>query len=196
MLVFDIETTGLCPEKDYITVVFCVDTVSDVRHTFAFGEARATRDHARLYQLRASLVELFDCAPCLAAFNGVRFDIRFIAQSLSVDATRVTHWILKCVDVFECLHVCTSGYVSLNRLAQCNRVATKTSNGKQAIRMAERGEWRALEDYCAHDVFITRDIYARDVVRTPTFPVRAYAPTSSCLASGSPRCAVVIDTVQ
>lgn len=161
MIVFDIETTGLCVHRDRITVIVCVDTESGVRTGYQFGRILDTGPPGGLAHAKDDLIERFDQADSLAAYNGVCFDINFIVKYLSIDSARATRWVLKCVDLFEMMRVCTGRFYSLNSVASKNKVSMKTSNGRHAIVMADNKQWDELLDYCLHDVLITKDIYQK-----------------------------------
>jgi DNA polymerase III epsilon subunit-like protein len=159
MIVFDIETTGLCVEHDEITVVACVDSVTKAFFGFEFGRMLDEGDAMAYDDARQGLIKLFDSADSLAAFNGVCFDIQFIVARFKIGQARAMRWVLKCVDLFEMMRVRTNRYYSLNTIATSNAVATKTSNGKQAVVMANRKQWKELLEYCVHDVYITDQLY-------------------------------------
>lgn len=172
MLVYDIETTGIDPRGDAITMVCCADAVSGEEHVFAVGAACTS--NGELDAIRRRMFTVFDHAPCLASYNGLRFDLSFVAAFLRLDDDHVTRWALKTVDVFEALVVCHRRYVSLNKLAARNGVDSKISNGRHAVLMARQGRWTELQDYCIKDVYITRDIYNKSDIRCEGLTLSAY----------------------
>jgi hypothetical protein len=159
MLVYDVETTGVDPRGDAITMVCAADTASGCEHVFVVGAA--CNSNGDLDAMRQRMFAVFDRAPCLASYNGLRFDLSFIAAFLRLDDDHATRWALKTVDVFEALVVCHRRFVPLNKLAARNGVDSKISNGRHAVLMARQGQWSELQDYCIKDVYITRDIYSK-----------------------------------
>lgn len=110
--------------------------------------------------LTDALVAAFDAATSLCAFNGVRFDIPFLHR-LQIPPTKLVAWSLKCTDLLEQFRLRRMGTCSLNELAAANGVELKSSDGRAAIGMAERGEWQKLSDYCAQDVAILCQMHDR-----------------------------------
>ena len=86
----DIETTGLWPRQDHITVIgIYLDAGHNERVVQLVGE-QVTRDN-----LLASL----DGAGTIFTYNGAAFDLPFIEERLGVDlAGRYAHWDL----MFDC----------------------------------------------------------------------------------------------
>ena len=171
MLFFDIETSGLNANVDKITVVACVDSNSGTEHVFLFAEATHNNDSQKYNEMKNAMIGLFDGSNCIAAFNGTCFDLKFISIFFGVEEHRTLNWTLKCVDVFEALRVCVGNYVSLNKVAAMNSIETKISNGRQAIKMAESKQWKSLVEYCIKDVYITKQIYDLDIVKTGGYVV-------------------------
>lgn len=79
MLAFDIETEGLQRSTDRIIVASVYDPDRGVSRTFHF-----MKDPAIFEAERADFIQAMDEAPALCSFNGIRFDIPFIAARLSV----------------------------------------------------------------------------------------------------------------
>ncbi len=75
MLAFDIETEHLDSRKGRITVASVYDPDRGIQKTFNF-----IRDESKYEQERDAFIKCLDDAPVLCCFNGVRFDIPFIAQ--------------------------------------------------------------------------------------------------------------------
>lgn len=160
MLAFDIETTGLDPAKCTVTVVCTQDYHTGQKCVYEFARTRDENpeDHAELV---CALTAALDAAPALCAFNGVRFDLPFLATAFGLPAEQVVGWVLKTSDILEqcrLLHGCT---FSLNMLCEANGVQVKSSSGLEAVHMAQRREWQRLREYCADDVQILCDLYRR-----------------------------------
>lgn len=75
MLAFDIETEGLDSRFDKITVASIYDAESGISRTFNF-----IADKSPDQKERNDFVRALDEADMLCSFNGVRFDIPFIAR--------------------------------------------------------------------------------------------------------------------
>ena len=166
MLAFDIETTGLQPDKCLVTVVCTQDYFTGERRVYEFARVRdeSPEDTDELLQ---TLVQQFDAATSLCAFNGVRFDIPFLQTAYNIGNERVLAWMLKTSDILEqcrLLHNCT---FSLNMLCSANGVQVKSSSGLEAVYMAQRREWQRLRDYCADDVQILCDLYRMRTLINP-----------------------------
>ena len=96
MLVFDIETTGLDPRDSKVTVVCTQDFESGEKRAYEFARyPEATED------LKRQMVEAFDEAKSLSAFNGVRFDLPFLQQALCLPSDTVLKWVCKTNDILE-----------------------------------------------------------------------------------------------
>jgi hypothetical protein len=171
MIIFDIETTGLDFERDDITVVSCYDSVSGEYHDFSFFEVRKTGTTGDYDTLCKKMTVLFDNADSIAAYNGVRFDIKFIAHYFKIDSSKYLAWLLKCVDLFEMMKIYTEVNFSLNYVAKCNSMDQKISNGREAIKMALSGRYRQLYDYCRKDVEITYQIYRMGVIKVGSYTI-------------------------
>jgi uncharacterized protein YprB with RNaseH-like and TPR domain len=77
MLAFDIETTGLKPERDQITVAAVCNRETGFRQVYNFitGGVKAQNDF---------LSEL-DNADSLCTFNGAKFDIMFVVKKWNIE---------------------------------------------------------------------------------------------------------------
>ena len=109
----------------------------------------------------------FDSASSLCAFNGVRFDIPFLATAFSLNSARVSEWVIKTSDILEFSRLVLSSTFSLDLLCKHNNIQTKSASGLEAVRMAANGEWDRLRDYCTDDVRILCDIYRLRMVTHP-----------------------------
>jgi hypothetical protein len=171
MLAFDIETTGLDPASSVVTVVCTQDFHTGERRAYEFGRVRA-REPQNVGLLERELVEAFDAADSLCAFNGVRFDIPFLHAALRLSQETTAAWLLKTTDILEAARLGLFGPAhtfSLNLLCQHNQVPVKSGSGLQAIQFAHAGQWDALLSYCADDVRILCDLYRRRLLNNPRF---------------------------
>lgn len=154
MLAFDIETTGLDSKTCRITVACVFDPDRQIRRAFNF-----LRDPAKYEDEKKEFLQCLDDAPALCSFNGVRFDIPFIAAQFGVPAEQQGRWMLKLFDYFEICRLCYRSSCSLDNLLRHNGYTElKTSSGLQAVQWAEEGQWDMLEEYCMQDTVLTHKI--------------------------------------
>ena len=161
MLAFDIETTGLDPASSVVTVVCTEDFHTGERRAYEFGRVRACEpQHEAL--LRSELIQAFNKAESLCAFNGVRFDIPFLHTALKLSAKTTTAWLFKTTDILEAERLGLFGPThtfGLNLLCQHNNVSVKSGSGLQAIQFAPEHKWDELKCYwqttCAFFVIST-----------------------------------------
>jgi hypothetical protein len=173
---FDIETTGLA-DTDTVTVVCCETFENGACSVYNFAKATTDDEWNRL---RDDLVREFDDATALGAYNGVRFDLPFMQNDLHIPAQKITEWVLKTSDILEQLRLAEGVVCKLDHLCAINDVATKSSDGCAAVRMAREGRWEELESYCANDVHILCELYRKRSLKHPfkrgaEIDLRAYA---------------------
>jgi hypothetical protein len=161
MLAFDIETTGLDMERDRITCACAYDGCGTERAFIFEPEGSRRTDHPRDYGFDGgwgdpeAFMALLDAAPRLCAFNGVRFDVPFIARQWGVPDARVGGWMRKLFDPFEASRLALRRTFPLERLLQNNGLRGKTGSGLAAIAMARDGKFNELAEYCMHDTRVT-----------------------------------------
>lgn len=166
MIAFDIETTGLkANQGDRCTIVCAEDWLTREKFTFEFERHRD--DPETSAALLCQMCKLFDEAPSLAAFNGIKFDIPFLQQCFNLQPAQTNAWALKTVDIYDRCKKSSQPTFSLNMLCEANGVPTKISSGCEAIGMAERGEWTQLREYCAMDVTILNNLADRRLLIHP-----------------------------
>ena len=160
MLAFDIETTGVRAGVDSVTCACAYDPDRGIERTFFFGAGHPDG--------REEFMGLLDEAPRLCAFNGVRFDLAFLAKCWGVGGGRVGGWVRKLVDPFEASKLALGRTFSLERLLGCNGLQGKTGSGMQAVVMAQEGRWEELGEYCMHDTRMTHAAAALGTMVLPT----------------------------
>ena len=136
-VVFDIETTGL-NKSDKVTVICTEEFESGRKRVYNFGKVANDADRRALI---ADLSSEFDAATSLCAYNGVRFDLPFMQNDLHIPVKRITEWVLKTSDILEQLRLCEGVVCKLDHLCAINDLATKSSDGCAAVRMAREGRW-------------------------------------------------------
>jgi len=166
MLVFDIETMGLDARRHAVTVVSTEDFASGARVNYEFARVRDEAPHL-LPGLVEEMVQAFEEATSLCAFNGVRFDLPFLQTALSLDSATVTRWVLKTSDILESSRLLHGSTFSLDLLCQTNGMPTKISSGLQAVVMAGEKRWADLREYCADDVAILCKLYTLRYITHP-----------------------------
>ena len=169
MLAFDIETQGLDARRHAVTVVSTEDFRTGARRNYEFARVRK-EDPASLPALLDEMVQHFEEATSLCAFNGVRFDLPFMQTSFHIDSDTMTRWVLKTTDILECSRLVYGKTFSLNLLCETNDMQVKISSGLEAVRMAEQGRWQQLREYCADDVAILCKLYTMRHIRHPRLP--------------------------
>ena len=188
MLAFDIETMGLDARRHAVTVVCTEDFHSGKKKSYEFARLRAEHNEALEFarktmldedeadaadvqaqydSLVLELVQDFEEAASLCAFNGVRFDLPFLMHAFGIDNATVTRWVLKTSDILECSRLVHGNTFSLNLLCQTNGLEMKISTGLAAVQMAIDGEWKRLDAYCADDVSILCRLYRLQVIKNP-----------------------------
>ena len=172
MLAFDIETTGVHAGVDVVTCACAYDPDNGIEETFLFEDQ--TGQQAK----QEGFMRLLDAAPRLCAFNGVRFDVAFLAKCWGVADGRVGGWVRKLVDPFEASKLVLRRTFSLERLLGCNGLQGKTGSGLQAVVMAQEGRWAELGEYCMHDTRMTHAVAALGTMVLPTSKPAAQRATS------------------
>lgn len=159
MLAFDIETTGLDPPKDKITVAAVCDRQHGSRR--CYNLLTGGDDAAEEF-----LCEL-DRADALCGYNAVRFDIWFIVRACNVPPHRYEPWILKLFDLFEIARLGFASSCGLGQLLTANGLKPKLADGKQAVAWAESQDYQRLEEYCQDDADMTYDVSAMPKIVIP-----------------------------
>ena len=170
MLIFDIETTGLKSDAQ-VTIVCTQDFRTGKRRDYEFGRGLACGAQ-NWGLLRKELIEAFNAAESLCAFNGVRFDIPFLKRALALKQETTASWLSKTTDILEAARRGTFGPAHtfpLSMLCQHNNIANKSGSAEQAKQWAREGQWDALLSYCAEDVRILCDLYKRRFLNNPRF---------------------------
>lgn len=140
VLAFDIETTGF-RDADRVTCVCAYEPSTSVE----FSRVLPSGDRCDEF------LDLLDAAPLLCAFNGVSFDLPFMASRWGLPPSRVSFWVRKLVDPFQACKLCLGLTFSLDSLLSCNGLPVKTASGKEAVDMFQDGRWGQLAEYCMQD---------------------------------------------
>lgn len=171
LLAFDIETTGLS-ESDTVTCVCAYDAERGI-------DFRACTPQGGVCD---EFLQLLDEAPLLCAFNGVMFDLPFLAKRWSVPSERVARWVVKLLDPYQACKLALGVTFSLDRLLGANGLECKTGSGKEAVVMAREGRWAELEEYCMNDTAKTHGVVSLGPALLPTSG-SLKKKTASCLVA-------------
>ena len=142
MLAFDIETMGLQHHQP-ITMICAYDERADFQKSWRVlecvnpGSGEIT-DENKFQEMRNDLLQTFDAAETLCAYNGVDFDLPFIAAQFQVDEYRLQQWICKTVDIFYTVKTVMNKYYKMDVLLRLNGLQQKCANGLQAIEWARQ----------------------------------------------------------
>jgi hypothetical protein len=180
MLAWDIETTGFDPILELVTVAAVYSAEREHVYRFATNilcsicndpncvthPKKVVKSVDFEQQREAFLCELDD-APVLAAYNGISFDIPFIATAFRVQPERVMHWVLKSLDVFETCKRAAGRTFGLNLLLDLNGFQSKTGSGGDAVIQARMGEWDKLAAYCLDDAKLTQLVSTKTRIALP-----------------------------
>jgi len=162
MVAFDLETMGLDPKVHPITAASICNGYG-FEKVYVFKGESVEEDLA----LRDEFMQYLDNAPSLCAFNGVKFDIPFMAKAWNLPLERVTGWILKTIDVFQICKLGIDQTFSLSKLLAANNLPCKTGSGLEAIQLAKDKKWEELGAYCAMDTKLTYQVTAQRVIALP-----------------------------
>jgi hypothetical protein len=157
MLAFDLETTGLNPNKDTITCACVCDPERNFSKAFMF----------HLGDDPEEFMQLLDDADRLCAFNGAQFDIPFIECAFKVEKCRVVAWRMKLHDVYEACRLALDVTFPLQDMLELNGISGKTGSGEDAVRLAACGQWDQLKMYCLNDAIKTHQVSSLERIRLP-----------------------------
>lgn len=101
-----------------------------------------------------ALGALLQKAGLIIGFSINRFDIPVLEKYFKFNLKAVPR-----LDLLEEVELGLGQRVSLDILAKTNLGIGKTHHGLEAIKFYKEQNWKELEDYCLHDVKITKDLY-------------------------------------
>ena len=100
------------------------------------------------------LIGLLQQADLIVGFNIIGFDYSVLRGYSRFDFRK-----LNTLDILREVHSHLNYRVSLNGLATATLNAVKTADGLQALRWWKQGRLDLIEEYCRHDVQLTRDLF-------------------------------------
>ena len=170
-LSWDLETLGLNPTKDVVSVCSLYDPVANISRVLRFVDLNEDADVVyvdNVKELIAELVQYLDNAEYLISFNGVNFDAKFLQVQFKIPNDTIQRWTLKTYDVLE---IVRRGFGRTFNLTSClalNGVGDgKTGSGLEAVLQAQRGDWEALCAYCLDDSRLTYELTMRPIIYVP-----------------------------
>lgn len=118
-----------------------------------------------------TLLQLFDEADLVVGYNCLGFDFPLIrrfyrpSDQVMYPAQRYVNHRSKTLDIMARIRDATGNYYKLDELLKKNGLDTKSSNGKEAIRMWEEGRRDELKAYCETDVLLTARLALLEAIR-------------------------------
>lgn len=166
IVAFDIETEGLHAAKgDGITVVCFHSKHGGETFNLKRAICEGTEE-----QMKEDIIRRLNDAPCLTAFNGIRFDIPFIQHCFGVKPEIAQAWIDKTFDIHEICFRTFNTRIRLNSFLLENGFQPKSGMGLEAINWARNpAMWGRLEEYCADDARLTWLLACLECVKIPFF---------------------------
>ena len=115
----------------------------------------------------ARLLEWFDTAGAIVAYNGRAFDMRVLEKVYAGDDERAQSHMAKLVDPMEVVQRACGRRVRLSHLLALNGAGKKAGCGCDAPRLWERGQMEQLERYCRRDTEALAELVLRESMRIP-----------------------------
>lgn len=210
VVVFDVETDcsfaslqGMCREQQLkvmqVTVACALELDADLCAQAGSWEelARSAKKHhwwrdelgANKTNPFHGLLELFDAADVIVAYNGLDFDFPVLRKHYGHGKTVFRRYMqhrLKCHDPMARIQVATDTRFKLDALLKLNGVPSKTADGLEAIRMWEAGQREELLAYCSNDVWALAQLVCLWDLEVPVFgklPNAAFGVASAVRAA-------------
>ena len=171
MLAWDIETTGIKKETDFITVISLYDPEKDIAKVLRFVDLNEDGDICYIDELQERIDEFVNTmneAETLTAFNSASFDLPFSQLQFNIPKETIQRWVLKSFDVLDICRKAFKRTFSLNLALEMNIAGFKKSgSGMEAVYQARKGQWDELEAYCLDDSILTHKLSSLDVILCP-----------------------------
>ena len=113
----------------------------------------------------SALLEWFDRAELIVAYNGRAFDMRVLRALYGGDEARRDAHLAKLHDPMDVVRQAAGRRMKLSTLLSKNTRTRKGGTGCDAPRWWEEGRLRRLEEYCAQDVSALVELVTRKEVR-------------------------------
>ena len=115
----------------------------------------------------AKMLELFDDADAIVAYNGLYFDMSLLRRHYGRNEERYMRHRLKVLDTFDRIKGATNRWPKLDVLLSANGLPSKSGDGKKAIRLWEAQKRDELEAYCMDDVKLLLQLVILDDIHYP-----------------------------
>ena len=113
------------------------------------------------------LLELFDRATLIVAYNGLDFDFGVLKKHYRHNTARFLRHRCKCLDPFARIRSCTGLWLKLDSLLEANKLGKKSGDGIEAIRLWEANRRDELRAYCAQDCRALSELVLLKVLVVP-----------------------------
>ena len=195
LVVFDIETDSLFSDYSSVEQAYhfmqptcvCANVYSHTDVNTHGGEAPATeyvfwRDSCE--DPFSQLLQLFDDASSIVAYNGLGFDFNVMRKFYKGDLKRYFFHRAKCVDACTNLHAVVGQRFKLDSLLRANGLTTKSASGLDAVRWWQEGKRTLIQEYCAADTSCLFKLSCVKELKLPglffTVPNRAFGVLWLC----------------
>jgi hypothetical protein len=132
----------------------------------------------------SQLLQLFDDASSVVAYNGLGFDFNVMRKFYRGDMNRYFFHRSKCVDACTNLHAVVGQRFKLDSLLRANGLTTKSASGLDAVRWWREGKRTLIETYCSADTSCLFRLSCVKDLRLPglffTVPNRAFGVLWLC----------------
>lgn len=187
MISIDIETMGLQKENQRcpITMICIFDKNKDEKRFFPFiqcihPETGVIIDETLHEKMRSEVVFYLDSTDRILTYNGIFFDLPFIAHKFHVPAFQLAQWVLKTIDLyyfnkmvlnksFKMKDLLNANKHALSKTLQCDSSTEKYATGLQAIEWAKTGNIQCLAAYCMQDTVLTWELTMLPEIIVPQY---------------------------
>lgn len=174
MLALDIETMGLDRYRPShaLTMVCLYDGEKSLERSFPFllcvnCETGAITDQDMFEDMKQEIVGYLDEAENIITYNGIEFDLPFLAEKLDIIDGKLGKWVMKTIDVFHTIKLLMGRMFKLDVMLKVNGLSSKEGSGLQAISWAREGNVQDLDRYCMMDTKLTYELTMLEQVLLP-----------------------------
>lgn len=118
-----------------------------------------------------TLLDLFDAADLIVAYNGLSFDLPVLKKHYGTGKAATARYLdhrLKMHDPMARIAAVTDRpFFKLSRLLEANQLPSKTGDGLEAIRLWEQGNRTTLREYCKNDVRALAQLVHLSTLKVP-----------------------------
>lgn len=140
----------------------------------------------------AKLLDLFDTAEVIVAYNGLSFDMAVLKKHYGPGKNgRCMEHRMKMHDPMVRIAAATDlPFFKLSRLLEANCLSSKTGDGLEAIKLWEQGKRTKLMEYCKNDVAALARLVHLTTLKVPavgTLPNKVHGVASALKAARAVR---------